>query len=65
MVSAFYGDKKLTSITLRTTKLKKKNVGKNAFKGTSKKLKISVPKKVKKSYQKIFRSKGNKKIKTK
>ena len=53
---------KLTQITLKTTKLKKKTVGKNAVKGTPKNLKISAPKKVKKSYQKIFRSKGNKKV---
>ena len=64
-VGAFSGDVKLTKITLKTTKLKKKTVGKNAIKGTPKNLKISVPKKVKKSYQKIFRSKGNKKVTTK
>ncbi|HBZ02954.1 MAG TPA: hypothetical protein DEO83_03985 [Lachnospiraceae bacterium] len=63
--NAFKSDKKLTKMTLKTTLLKKSNVGKNAIKGTSKKLKISVPKKVKKSYQKIFRAKGNKKVKTK
>ncbi|MBO4862808.1 MAG: leucine-rich repeat protein [Eubacterium sp.] len=62
---AFRGDKKLTTIKLVTTKLKKKNVGNNAIKGTSKKLKIKAPKKVKKSYQKIFRAKGNKKVKVK
>jgi hypothetical protein len=63
--NAFKSDKKLTKMTLKTTLLKKSNVGKNAIKGTSKKLKISVPKKVKKSYQKIFRAKGNKKVKIK
>ena len=63
--NAFKSDNKLTKMTLKTTLLKKSNVGKNAIKGTSKKLKISVPKKVKKSYQKIFRAKGNKKVKTK
>ena len=61
-VGAFSGDAKLTQITLKTTKLKKKTVGKNAVKGTPKNLKISAPKKVKKSYQKIFRSKGNKRV---
>ena len=64
-VGAFSGDAKLTQITLKTTKLKKKTVGKNAVNGTPKNLKISAPKKVKKSYQKIFRSKGNKKVTTK
>ncbi|MBO4864651.1 MAG: leucine-rich repeat protein [Eubacterium sp.] len=63
--NAFKGDKKLTKMTLKTSLLKKKNVGKNAIKGTSKKLKIYAPKKMKKSYQKLFRAKGNKKVKTK
>ena len=63
--NAFKGDKKLTTIKLVTTKLKKKSVGSNAIKGTSKKLKIKAPKKVKKSYQKIFSAKGNKKVKVK
>ena len=60
--SAFSGDKKLTSIVLKTSKLKSKTVGKNAFKGTSKKLKISVPKGAKKKYKKFFKNKGNKKV---
>ena len=63
--NAFKGDGKLTKMTLKTTKLKKSKVGSNAIKGTSKKLKISAPKKVRKSYQKIFKAKGNKKVKVK
>ncbi len=63
--NAFKDDSKLNKIILKTKLLKKKNVGKNAIKGTSKKLKIYTPKEVKKSYQKIFKAKGNKKVKTK
>ena len=59
---AFYGDKKLVKIRLKTKKLKKATVGKNVLKGTSSKLKITVPKKVRKAYKKIFKSKGNKKV---
>ena len=60
--SAFQGDKKLTKITLKSTLLKKNTVGKNAFKGTSKKLVIKVPAKAKKAYKKFFKTKGNKKV---
>ena len=60
--SAFQGDKKLTKITLKSTLLKKGSVGKNAFKGTSKKLVIKVPAKAKKVYKKFFKTKGNKKV---
>ena len=63
--NAFKGDGKLVKIVFKTTKLVKKNVGSNAIKGTSKKLKITAPKSVKKSYQKIFKAKGNKKVKVK
>ena len=58
--NAFYGDKKLTKITIKSKKLKK--VGKNAIKKTSKKLVITVPKKKKKAYAKKFRKAGNKKV---
>ncbi|MBO4910095.1 MAG: leucine-rich repeat protein [Lachnospiraceae bacterium] len=60
--SAFSGDKKLKSIILKTKLLKKSKVGKNAIKNTSKKLVIKVPKKSVKSYKKIFKAKGNKKV---
>ena len=58
--NAFYGDKKLTKVIIKSKKLKK--VGKNAIKKTSKKLVITVPKKNKKSYAKKFRKAGNKKV---
>ena len=60
--NAFAGDKKLTKINIVTTKLKSKNVGKNILKGTTKKLIISVPKKKKSTYSKIFKSRGNKSV---
>ena len=60
--SAFQGDKKLSKVTLKSTLLKKGTVGKNAFKGTSKKLVIKVPAKAKKAYKKFFKTKGNKKV---
>lgn len=50
---AFYNCKKLERITVKAVDLK--SIGKNAFKGTSKKLKIYVPKKKKKSYKKLFK----------
>ncbi len=64
-ISAFQGDKKLRSFILKTTKPKKKSVGKNAFKGTHKKLVIKTPKKVRNAYQAIFRKKGNAKARVK
>ena len=60
--SAFSGDKKLKSIILKTKLLKKSTVGKNAIKKTSAKLVIKAPKKSVKSYKKIFKAKGNKKV---
>ena len=52
---AFTGVTKKTikKITVKSTHLK--SVGKNAFKGTSKKLRITVPKKKFKAYKKIFK----------
>lgn len=63
--NAFNGDKKLTKITLKSTKLTKKSVGKNALKGTNKKLVIKVPKKKVSTYKKYFAGKGNKTVKVK
>lgn len=63
--NAFFGDKKLTKITLKTTLLTKKSVGKNVLKGTSKKLVIKVPKQKLKAYKAYFRNKGNAKVKVK
>ena len=42
-----------------------KTVGKNALKGTNKKLFIKVPSKKLKNYKKYFKGKGNKKVKVK
>lgn len=63
--NAFYGAKKLTKITLKSTKLTKKSVGKNALKGTNKKLVIKVPKSKVKTYKTYFKNKGNKTVKVK
>ncbi len=61
--NAFSGNKKMTKLTLKTTKLTKKSVGKNALKGTNKKLTIKVPKKQLKKYKAYFKGKGNKSVK--
>ena len=55
---AFYGCKNLKNITIKTTKLTKKKVRKNAFKGIHKKAKIKVPKKKLKAYTKILEKVG-------
>ncbi len=60
---AFSGNKKLVKITLKTTKLTKKSIGKNALKGTNKKLVIKVPKQQVKKYKKYFKGKGNTSVK--
>lgn len=60
---AFYKCKKLKKITIKSKKLKK--IGKNAFKGTSKKLVVRVPRKMKVSYSSIIANAGNKKVKVK
>ena len=56
--NAFAGCKSLKSVTIKTTKLTKKSVGANAFKGIHAKAKIKVPKKKLKDYTKILKSKG-------
>ena len=56
---AFYGDKKLRTVRVKGTKLKK--VGKSALKKISPKAVIRVPKAKKKAYQKLFAGKGQKK----
>ena len=55
---AFYGCSKLKKITVKTTKLTKKNVGRQAFKGIHKKAAFKVSKKKIRSYRKIFRARG-------
>ena len=62
--NAFSGCKNLKTITITSTKLTKKSIDKNAFKGISGKVVIKVPKGMKKKYKKLFRSKGlSKKVK--
>ena len=55
---AFYGCKKLKTITIKTTKLNQNVVGKQAFKGTSKQVKVKVPKSKVKEYKSMLRKKG-------
>lgn len=56
---AFAGTRKLTSVTIRSEKLKK--VGTNALKGIHAKAVIQVPKEKVKEYQKLLKGKGQKK----
>lgn len=64
--NAFYGCKKLTSITIKSSRLTLKNIGKNAFKNTSPKATVKVPKKQKALYNQILKKRGlNKKAKIK
>ncbi len=56
--SAFQGCKNLKTINIKTTKLTKKNVKKNAFKGIYAKAKIDVPNSKKKAYTSMLRSRG-------
>lgn len=64
--NSFYGCKKLTSITIKSSRLTLKNIGKNAFKNTSPKATVKVPKKQKVLYNQILKKRGlNKKAKIK
>ena len=54
--SAMQNCKKLKTLKIKSTKLKK--VGKNAFKGASKKAKVTMPKKMKNTYRKLLKGKG-------
>ena len=64
--NAFYGCKKLTSVTIKSSRLTLKNIGKNAFKNTSSKATVKVPKKQKAHYNQILKKRGlNKKAKVK
>lgn len=53
--NAFYKCPALKTVKIKTTKLTKKTASKKAFKGVNKKMVIKVPKKVKKTYAKIFK----------
>ena len=58
--NAFYGCKNLTSITIKSSRLTLKNIGKNAFKNVSKKAVVKVPKSKKKAYKKLLKKAGYK-----
>lgn len=63
---AFSGCKNLKTIVIQTPYLTKKSVGIKAFKGIHAKATIKVPKKQKKAYQKLLKTKGlGKKVKIK
>ena len=53
--NAFFKCLSLKTVNLKTVSLTSKTASKKAFKGANKKLVIKVPKKVKKSYKKIFK----------
>lgn len=55
---AFKGCSKLKNIEIKTTKLTKKKIGKNAFKGISKKAVFKCPKKQLKNYKKWIKKVG-------
>ena len=54
----FYNCKKLKVIKFRTTQLKQKYIGSNAFKKMPSKMTVYVPKKQAKYYKKIFPKRG-------
>lgn len=56
--NAFYGCKKLKTITIRSRKLTSKTVSKNAFKGLTKITTIKVPKNKLTAYKKLLKKKG-------
>ncbi len=56
--SAFQNCKNLKTINIKTTKLTKKNVKKNAFKGIHSKVKIDVPNSKKKAYKSMLDARG-------
>ncbi len=56
--NAFNKCQKLKNIIFKTTKLKKNNIGKNAFKGINRKAIFKCPKEVKKSYKKLLLKAG-------
>lgn len=64
--NVFKGSKKLKTIIIKSTKLKKSGLKKNAFKGITSKTTIKVPKKKVKTYRKLFQAAGlGKKVKVK
>ncbi|MBO5470598.1 MAG: leucine-rich repeat domain-containing protein [Lachnospiraceae bacterium] len=63
--NAFAKCKNLKKIEVKSSQWNKKSVGKNAFKGTSKKLVVKVPKKMTSAYEKYVKGKGNKTVRVK
>lgn len=55
--NAFYGCKKLKTITIRSKKLTSKTVSKNAFKGLTRITTIKVPKNKLTAYKKLLKKK--------
>lgn len=62
---AFKNCKKLKSMTIKSSKITSKTVGKNVLLGTNKKLTIKVPKKKITAYKKFLKKRGNTKVKVK
>lgn len=56
--SAFYGCKKLKTITIKITKLTKKKIGSKVFQGIYAKATIKVPKSKLKTYKTMLKSRG-------
>ena len=56
--NVFKNCNKLKTITIRSTKLTKKSLDKDAFKGVSANTVIKVPEKKRSEYEKLFRKKG-------
>ena len=64
--NAFYGCKSLKKLTVKTTRLTSKGLGKKAWKGIQAKASVRVPAGKQKTYQKLFYKKGmSRKIKIK
>lgn len=55
---SFYGCKKISTMRIYTSRLKQKNIGSNAFKGTPSRMKVYTPRKLAKSYKSIFIKRG-------
>ena len=63
--NAFAKCKNLKSLEVKSIAWNKKSVGKNALKGTNKKLVVKVPKKMASAYKKYIKGKGNKMVRVK
>ena len=56
--NAFFGCKSLKTVVIKTKKLRKKTVGKNAFKKINAKAKIVIPSKKQKTYRSLLKARG-------